>query len=208
MNAHQARAWGAFIAVGLLLFVAIAAPTVALLYTWTANEDATAATDEAALYPLDQSPRSVTVNATAVPSWHDGTSLRAPAWDGLVTGLPVSVGDSIESGETVAYVNGIDVRFYQLGTPIFQPVCSSDTVLVPEVRSILQSAGFTVGISSSVGWTDVKAIRAYARLIGAPDATRTTCFDPGWVVSAPQGIAEVGEIALAVGALAPQVGEE
>ena len=155
---------------------------------------------------LDGLPRSVTVGATATPVWADGSIARAPAWSGLTTAVLVVVGDTLADGDPVARVDGVEVRYYELETPLFQPVCTHDTVLVSEVRGILQSVGLDVGTTESLRWTDILAIRAYAESIGVPNAKQVSCFQPGWVVSTTDPIGKLGEVDLLVGALAPALG--
>jgi hypothetical protein len=181
-------------------------PTALLFVAWNFDRASNVVGNVPATLLLDTSPRSVTVGATATPHWRSGVRVLAPAWSGLTTAVLVEAGDALANGDGVARVDGVEIRYYSLETPLFRPVCANDTVLVSEVRNVLQMAGFAVGTTASLKWKDVQAIRAYASAIGVPDASRVLCFQPGWLLTSSVPVGEVGQVTLEVGAPVPPPG--
>ncbi|HEY0215535.1 MAG TPA: hypothetical protein VGC57_03985 [Cellulomonas sp.] len=201
-----ARARSGAFAVVMLLVAALVAPAGALWLAWHREEETTL-TAAVLDYPVRSSARTVTVGATARPTWSDPVVVRAPAWGGVVTEVLAVPGAVLDSGAPVARVDGVEVRHVVLDSPLYQPVCPGDDVLVAEVRSVLATAGLRTGTSRRLSSTDVAAVREYATTIGAPDARTVTCFDPAWVLVTTAPVGTVASVDLAVGATVPAQGE-
>ncbi|HEY0188890.1 MAG TPA: hypothetical protein VGC67_15465 [Cellulomonas sp.] len=206
MASDVRRARTAFGATVVLLLLALVAPAVTLLAAWS-RDDEQQSTHASSDYPLSSSARTVTVAATAHPTWADPVEVRAPAWSGVVTAVLVAPGSALTSGTPVVRVSGVEIRYATLDSPLHQPVCQGDEVLVEQVRSVLATAGLRTSSSRQLSAVDVTAVRAYASAIGVPDARSVTCFDPAWVLVGSAPVDTVAEVDLQVGAPVPAQGE-
>lgn len=191
----------------VLLIGALIAPAAVLFAVWHNTEEKDIAKVEPATFIPDALARTVSVTATASLTWQAPATVPAPSWSGLTTAVLVHEGDNLVDGMPVARIDGTEVRYYVLGSPLFQPVCAGESVLLPEVRHILETTGLPVGTGSSRSQTDINSIREYAAEIGVPNATSASCFDPGWVLSSESPLATIAEVGLSVGVPAPAQGE-
>lgn len=198
---------GAFVAVLSLLIAALVVPTAVLLFAWHATEQESVAEGEPATFVPNTLARAVSVTATASLAWRDAATVPAPLWPGITTAVLVQQGENLEDAMPVARIDGVEVRYYVLESPLYQRVCPGESVLLPEVRHILQSAGLPVANSKASAQTDIDSIRKYAKTIGVPNASSATCFDPAWVVSTETPLGTIADIGLAVGAPPPRQGE-
>lgn len=188
------------------LIFALTLPTIFLTRAW--SPDGESPNNKAAEpYNPSTSARSVSFSATATPIWAEAPIIRAPSWDGIVTSVLVKEGDTFESGATILTLDGLEIRYFSLATPLYAPACGGNSTLISPVRDILSASGFKVDDTPTLSATDLANIRAYAASIKAPNAKTVTCFDPGWVITGPYEEMEVDEISLAHGARAPALGE-
>jgi hypothetical protein len=204
-EAPRSRDRRAFVVVVVLLVAAMAAPSATLLIAWERTDESDAPDEAALTYSPGSSARTVTIAATGRAQWRDATAAYAPAWTGLVTDVLVKRGDDLGDGTPVARVNDIEIRHFGLDTPLYQPVCAGDTILVEEVREVLQRSDLSVGSGPALSSTDLTSIRQYAAQIGVSDTV--SCFSAGWIVVTTEPVGPLAEIHLQVGRQAPALGE-
>jgi hypothetical protein len=198
---------GASLAVALLLVLALAVPAALLLVVWSDDRGSAAAMGAPLDYTLSSSARTVTVSATARPTWRDPVVVRAPAWAGLVTEVMVAPGSVVADGTPVLRVDGVEVRYVSLSSPLYREVCQGDTVLVAEVRTVLAGAGLPTSGSARLTARDVASVREFAATIGVVGARTATCFDPSWVLVGAQAPGSLADVAVQVGEPVPAPGE-
>jgi hypothetical protein len=193
-----------FVCLAGLLVIAMTVPAVILLIAW---DDKTSRPERDPVYSLGTSARTVVVGASYDASWAENVVVRAPRWEGVVTSVLVDAGEPVVDGSPILRLNGIEIRHYVLDSPFYQAVCEGDTILASEMRHVLELSGAGSGSGDRVNRDDLAGMRRYAAEIGIADAKGLSCFDPGWILTSPDGMHGIDKINVKVGMEAPALGE-
>ncbi|WP_159501408.1 hypothetical protein [Microbacterium sp. 18062] len=162
--------------------------------TWTAPEPSTGDRD-----------RQVGLELTWAPS----QTIVAPAWTGVVQAVHVTAGDTIESGQRLALIGGVDRIAVHTEVPFTRALVRGDTGSdVTALNNMLAALGYDSGGPDEFTWSTLFGVRELAAAIGVSSASEVAAFDPGWVVYLPADSAAIDAIALQVGAPAPAAGVE
>lgn len=144
--------------------------------------------------------------AIAALTWGDPEVLLAPAWQGLVTDVGLTVGERVATGVPIATVDGIQRIAAHTARPFWRTLGIGDRGEdVREAQELLTTLGFYSGpISDTYGQTVARAATRWAASLGAdaPDGS----FDPGLVVWLPVPSIVVAATEIRPGVPAPPAG--
>lgn len=192
--------------VGVLVWVAVPIALFTLLTTQQRSTPITPKVDVWAPVTANDAPtrNGVTVQIT----WASGEEVFAPAWSGLVESVDVALGQTLESGQTVAIVGGIQRVAVHTERPFARPLTAGDGGAdVAALNTFLSSRGFSHGDGDRFTWATRVGVSTLAKSIGVPGAEQVAQFEPSWFVYLPAAKVTVTDITLRIGAPAPAAGE-
>lgn len=116
-------------------------------------------------------------------------TLKAPAWDGLVTAMPTRSGSKVSEGTVLISIDGIDRVLVATAMPPFRPLAAGDSGPdVAELAGYLAREGFLPEEAREADRVDdqyLSALNAFAASLGIDSGEDGAAFDPGWVVWSP-----------------------
>lgn|GEM_PF-1261118 len=200
------RLLAALLIVGCVLWVGV--PIAGLALIANSNRSAVFAAEGFAWVAPEPSAASTSTPVDIALRWETPEPLRAPAWSGTVQRVDIAGGSLVESGDSVAVIDGITRIAWHAESPFYRQLASgsrgSDVI---ELKVLLSARGYQVDSTDSVTWSTVLAIRQLGTELGVPDAHSLTSFDPAWVVFLPERSFLTESVALSVAAAAPGTGE-
>lgn len=156
--------------------------------------------------PVTASEETSQTPAELAVGWSPGPTVRAPAWQGLVTSTPAAGATTISGGDVVVSIDGID-RIAALTPGPFWRSIDASAAPGRDIRwlnALLRDLGLRYGSGASVSAATEAGIAALAKRLGAgPDVHS---FDPAWIVRIPEATLGVGAAKFGIGQPAPEVG--
>ena len=145
-------------------------------------------------------------NVVVELDWESGSVIAAPDWSGTVTAVYVEQGHTIESGDIVLQVDGIDRRAVSLEAPLYRSLARGSVGQdVGHLQGFLRDLGLYDGdIDGLFGAGLTSAVKAYESGLGIPKPVGV--FDPAWTMWTPEPILVTFEIHAEVGHPAPPNG--
>jgi len=141
-------------------------------------------------------------------SWSEPRRVFAPAWQGIVQTVGVRAGDSLQSGQVLATIGGIDRMAFASAIPFSRPLGVGDAGAdVRGLNEMLAALGYAAGDDNAFTSSTLRGVRSLAERLAVPNWSETSAFDPGWIVFLPADALIVAETSLIVGAVAPAGGE-
>jgi hypothetical protein len=159
--------------------------------------------------PVTTGTDNETVNVTATLTYGSEVTLLAPQWNGIVTAIDVSPGQTVTSGTPILAVDGNTEIALQSSLPFYRPIGpGTDGPDVAALRSALSAIGYgDLGSSTSYGPTLQAAIEDLAGKL-MPDASPVPdTFSPSWVVYLPVSSLKVASVSATLGSSAPPPGQ-
>lgn len=193
------------VAVALLL-----APLGIVLYALAAFGHASSAGDTVPVVEFrpEVTTEQASIPAVFVATWDSRTSVRAPAWSGLVTQVPAALGDTLSPLEVVVQIDNIDRLGWHADKPFYRLLGANTTGEdVDELQSLLVELDLLD--ESSTGIVDQAtgdAVAELSVLLGLSRPARV--FDPGWIVHLPSPELKIAAVNIEVGMAAPATGSE
>lgn len=139
--------------------------------------------------------------------WSEPAEVFAPSWLGLVQKVHTQAGATIESGQVVVKVDGIDRIAFASTLPFARSLSlGNEGTDVRSLNSLLQLRGLPFSDSDRFTWDTRLGVRALAEELGVPSTVDRNQFDPAWVVYLPSPEFVVSTVTLQVGTPAPAAG--
>ncbi|MBP2376859.1 hypothetical protein JOF42_000354 [Microbacterium phyllosphaerae] len=140
--------------------------------------------------------------------WSSGEEVYAPAWSGLVETVGLSIGQTLDSGQVVGIVGGIQRLAIHTDRPFARSLGPGDQGAdVTALNAVLASRKLEHGDGDRFNASTRQGVRALAKALGVPGAADVTRFEPDWVLYLPATTITVKELSLRPGAPAPAAGE-
>ena len=138
------------------------------------------------------------------PVLGNAPAVYASGASGVVTGVPISVGDKLEQGDPAYAVSGITIMAIAADTPFWRELSVGTTGPdVVQLRKLLIALGLEPPESATPSIFDQElsiTVAEWARSLGRDSAQP---FDPTWIVWLPGTAVQIAEINIETGQPAP-----
>ncbi len=196
--------WAFLIAVGLL----VPAGFLAGLMLSPERLDGVGDLPEPLVVPVEEVLYDEKTGVSVTLQWAEGPALFSPAWSGTVGRVEVDVGDVLESGDTIATIDGVDRMAVATPQPFYRPLGRGDSGEdVTWLQEVLVQLGYLDELASerdTVTSDVLEAVRGLAEDLGVRG--RVDAFDPAWFVWMPDDSFPVDRVGLVAGGQAPPAG--
>ncbi len=147
--------------------------------------------------------RQMRIVATAIP----GPEVAAGTARGTITAVGIAPGGPLADGAVLFQVDGVDRVGFASSIPFYRPIApGTEGADVAELHRLLVLAGVLAALpadAETATFATGQAVADFAETLGA---SRTTTFDPAWVVFLPATGLVAESVDLKVGQQAPAQG--